>query len=231
MIDAMVFAPHPDDAELGMGATIALLTQQGMKVMVVDMSNGEPTPYGTPEIREKERGAATAAMGLAPEQRLQLDFPNRTFVHSIEGRHNLAGVVRTYKPRWLFAPYMPDAHPDHIAATRLIEDARFDAKLTKIDLPGEPHYPERIIYYFATHLRVHAAVTFCTDVTSVYDRKVKSLEAYQSQFYAHRGEQAGAVVEMLRIRDRYFGTRIGCTYAEPFFLNEVLGLRGLKEIL
>jgi bacillithiol biosynthesis deacetylase BshB1 len=231
MIDAMIFAPHPDDAELGMGATIALLVQQGMKVMVVDMSNGEPTPYGSPEIREKERQAASAALGLPAEQRLQLDFPNRTFEHSIEGRHKLAGVIRTHKPRWIFAPYMPDAHPDHVAATRMIEDARFDAKLTKIDLPGGPHYPERVIYYFATHLRVHAAVSFCVDVTPAYEKKVKSLEAYQSQFYVHRGEQAGAVVEILRIRDRYFGTRIGCMYAEPFFVQEPLGVRAFRDIV
>jgi bacillithiol biosynthesis deacetylase BshB1 len=231
MIDAMIFAPHPDDAELGMGATIALLAQQGMKVMVVDMSDGEPTPYGSPEIRKKEREAATTALGLAADQRAQLDFPNRTFVHNIEGRHKLAGVIRTHKPRWIFAPYMPDAHPDHVAATKLIEDARFDSKLTKIDLPGSPHYPERVIYYFATHLRVHSAVSFCVDVTPTYDRKIKSLEAYQSQFYVNRGEQAGAVVETLRIRDRYFGTRISCTYAEPFFLHEPLGMRGLKEVV
>jgi N-acetylglucosamine malate deacetylase 1 len=118
-----------------------------------------------------------------------------------------------------------------VAATRLIEDARFDAKLTKIDLPAGPHYPERVIYYFATHLRVHAAVSFCVDVSAAYDRKVKSLEAYQSQFYVNRSEQAGAVVETLRIRDRYFGTRIGCMYAEPFFLHEPLGIKGLRDIL
>lgn len=231
MIDAMVFAPHPDDAELGMGATIALMLEQGMRAMVVDMSNGEPTPHGSPEIRVKETAAASEALGLKPDQRLQLDFPNRTFVHSIEGRHKIAGVIRTHKPRWLFVPYMPDAHPDHVAATRTIEDARFDAKLTKTDLPGEPHYPERVIYYFATHLRVHSTVTFCVDVSSVYARKVRSLEAYQSQFYVNRGEQAGAVVEMLRIRDAYFGSRIGRPYAEPFFLNEPLGLRALREIV
>ena len=231
MTDAMIFAPHPDDAELGMGATIALLIEQGMHVMVVDMSNGEPTPYGAPEIRAKETAAATQALGLKPDQRLQLDFPNRTFVHNIEGRYKIAGLIRTHKPRWIFAPYIPAAHPDHVAATRMIEDARFDSKLTRIDLPGQPHYPERVIYYFATHLRVHTAVTFCLDVSSVYHRKVKSLEAYQSQFYLNRGEQAGAVVEMLKIRDSYFGTRIGRPYAEPFFLHEIPGLGSLRDLV
>ncbi len=231
MIDAMVFAPHPDDAELGMGGTIALMLEQGMDVMIVDMSDGEPTPYGSPEVRAEETRAATTALGMAPEWRVQLDFPNRTFVHDVAGRHKVAGMIRTYKPHWIFAPYLPDAHPDHIAATRIIQDARFDAKLTKTDMPGEPHYPERLIYYFATHLRVHDPVSFCLDVTSAYDRKVKALEAYRSQFYINRGEQAGAVVEMLGARDRYFGTRISTRYAEPFYLNEPLGLSSLREMI
>ncbi len=231
MIDAMIFAPHPDDAELGMGATIALMLEQGMQVMVVDMSNGEPTPHGSPEVRAAERIAAAEALGLKMEDRRMLDFPNRTFVHSIEGRHELAGVIRQHKPRWIFAPVMPDAHPDHVAATRLIEDARFDAKLTKTDLPGEPHYPQRVIYYFATHLRIHGPVTFCIDVSPVYAKKVNAVKAYQSQFYLNRGDQAGAVVEMLRVRDRYFGTRINRPYAEPFFLHEPLGLTHLRDIV
>jgi len=229
MIDAMVFAPHPDDAELGMGATIALMLEQGMQVVVVDMSDGEPTPHGSPEARAKETAAASEALGLT--DRVQLDFPNRAFVHDLAGRYKLAGLIRRYRPRWLFAPYLPDAHPDHVVATRLIEDARFDAKLTKVDLPGEPHSPERIIYYFCTHLRVHAPISFCVDVTATHAKKMRALEAYQSQFYVNRGEQAGAVPEMIRARDRYFGTRIGTTYAEPFFLYEPVGLRSLEQVV
>ena len=135
-VDALIFAPHPDDAELGMGATIALMVEQGMRVALVDMSDGEPTPFGSPETRAKE--AEQAAKHLGVSMRLRLDFPNRRFQHDLAGRYKLAAVIRQFRPRWIFAPYLPDAHPDHVAATRLIEDARFDAKLTKTDIPGQP---------------------------------------------------------------------------------------------
>ena len=64
MLDVLVIAPHPDDAELGMGGTIALMRSQGLKVGILDLTDGEPTPLGTPEIRAAETLAATAALGL-----------------------------------------------------------------------------------------------------------------------------------------------------------------------
>ena len=50
----VVVAPHPDDAELGMGGTIARLVDEGHQVLIVDMTDGEPTPKGTREIRAAE---------------------------------------------------------------------------------------------------------------------------------------------------------------------------------
>ena len=75
------------------------------------------------------------------------------------------------RPRWLFAPYWVDAHPDHQAATKLIEAARFWAKLTKCELAGEPFHPERIFYYSCVHLRVVRAPAFVVDITDTWDRK------------------------------------------------------------
>ena len=214
MAEFLVFAPHPDDAELGMGATIAELIRSGRQVAVVDMTDGEPTPFGSPETRRRETAAASAALGL--KHRRQLSLVNRRITHDMKSRHLLAAVIREFRPRVLFLPYSPDAHPDHVAATRLIEDARFDAKLTQTDIPGQPHYPEKLIYYFCTHLRLHADVSFVLDVSDSYARKTAALEAYESQFYAGRGPEAGSVPEMIRLRDRYFGSRIGTAFGEPF---------------
>lgn len=227
MADILVFAPHPDDAELGMGGTIAKLLARGIDVAVVDMTDGEPTPHGSREIRAQETARAGKALGLGDHQRTQLDLINRQVRHDLSSRHALAAVIRRFKPRWLFAPVLPDAHPDHAAATRIIEDARFDAKLTQTDIPGEPHYPERIFYYYCTHIRLHPDPRFVLDVSEVYDKKLAALEAYQSQFYTGRGDQAGAVVELIRTRDRYFGDRIGTRYGEPFTCHELIGLRDL----
>ncbi len=231
MADLLVFAPHPDDAELGMGGTIAKLLAAGMDVAVVDMTNGEPTPYGSPETRAAETARASEALGLADDRRVQLGMINRQVQHDLPSRHALAATIRRFRPRWLFAPVLPDAHPDHAAATRIIEDARFDAKLTQTDIPGEPHYPERIFYYYCTHIRLHGDPRFIVDVSDVYDKKQAALKAYQSQFYTGRGDQAGAVPELIRNRDRYFGDRIGTTYGEPFTCHELIGLRDLTGLI
>jgi bacillithiol biosynthesis deacetylase BshB1 len=227
--ELLIFAPHPDDAELGMGGTIARWVRQGLAVAVVDMSIGEPTPHGSPGVRQQELLRAGEALGLT--QREQLDLVNRRFQHDLESRYKLAGVIRRYRPRLIFAPFFADAHPDHVAATRIIRDARFDAKLTQTDIPGAPHYAERIVYYYCTHLLLHAQPSFVLDVSEAYENKTLALQAYQSQFYANRGPQAGQVPEMIRVRDRYFGSRIGVEYAEPFFLEELVGLADIRSLL
>src|SRR5262245_55268315 len=134
MLDYLVIAPHPDDAELGAGGAILLLKSQGVKVGVLDLTDGEPTPLGSPEIRKAETEAATRILGL--EWRGNLGLRNRFLQADMESRHKLAGVIRQLRPHTLLAPYWEDAHPDHVAASALVDGARFWAKLTKSDLPG-----------------------------------------------------------------------------------------------
>ena len=172
-LDLLVIAPHPDDAELGMGGTIARLIQQGWNVGVLDLTNGEPTPHGTPEIRAAETRRACEALGLTWRENLGL--PNRRLEATLEARHQLAGVIRRVRPRWLFAPYWTDAHPDHVAATELIEAARFWAKLTKSDLPHEPFHPRRIYYYYCVHLRIVPQPAFVVDISDQWEAKQRAL--------------------------------------------------------
>ena len=161
-LDILVVAPHPDDAELGMGGTISLLCSQGKKVGILDLTNGEPTPYGSPEIRREETAIANQALGNP--WRYNLGMRNRYLEPSIENRHRLAGLFRLTKPRWIFAPYWSDAHPDHVAATELVEAARFWSKLTKSDIPGEPFHPSRIFYYYCIHLKLVPQPAFIVDI-------------------------------------------------------------------
>ncbi len=121
-----------------MGGTIALLTLQGHRVHLVDMTNGEPTPLGTPEQRARESAAAAKILGVG---RSLLGLPNRQVVHDLASRYRLAAEIRRHRPDWLFVPYPLDAHPDHVAVTRIAEDARFDAKLSKTDIPGSRAIP------------------------------------------------------------------------------------------
>jgi bacillithiol biosynthesis deacetylase BshB1 len=228
MLDYLVIAAHPDDAELGAGGTILLLKSQGARVGVLDLTNGEPTPHGSPEIRERETEAASAMLGL--DWRGNLGLPNRSLVADLEARHRLAGVLRQLRPRTLFAPYWEDAHPDHVAASALCDAARFWAKLTKTDLPGEPHHPERILYYFSIHLRLHHRTSFVLDITPHIDGKMHALACYRSQFIEGRPSTPPTILDQVRDRARYWGWTIGVGYGEPFLCREEVGLRSLRDL-
>ncbi len=229
-MNILVVGPHPDDQELGMGGTITRLAQQGHKVHILDMCNGEPTPHGSPEQREREWDAATAILdaGTGNVTRELLGLINRQITHSLDARHQVAAVIRQQQSELVFVPYFEDAHPDHIATTRIVEDARFDAKLTKVDIPGEPIYPKRLIYYFATHLRIVPQPSFLIDISEQIDVKIDSIKAYETQFVIP--EQNRAVVEWVRQQNGFMGSRIGVAYAEPFFVREPLGLGSLDGL-
>jgi N-acetylglucosamine malate deacetylase 1 len=224
MASILVIGPHPDDQELGMGGTIVKLAAQGHRVHLVDMTNGEPTPLGSPEIRARESAAAARVMGV---ERTLLGLPNRQVVHDIPSRHKLAAEIRRHRPDWLFVPYPMDAHPDHVAVSRIAEDARFDAKLTKTDIHGEPCYPKRIIYYYCTHLRMNFTPNFCTDISDTIDKKMEAVRSYESQFAG----TSAYVPEMVKTIAAYFGSRIGTAYAEPFYTQEMLGFGGLDQLI
>jgi N-acetylglucosamine malate deacetylase 1 len=224
MLSILVIGPHPDDQELGMGGTILRLVSQGHRVVLVDMTNGEPTPLGSPEIRARESAAAAKILGVS---RIQVGLPNREVVHNLESRHRVAAVIRQHRPEVIFLPFPIDAHPDHVAVTKIGEDARFDAKLTKSSIPGEPWHPKRIIYYFCTHLRMSFQPTFCIDISDQMEKKMLAMSAYESQFAWNKSP----VLDMVKTLNGYFGGRIGTAYAEPFFTHEVLGLGGLDQLI
>ncbi|MEO2012510.1 MAG: PIG-L family deacetylase, partial [Pirellulaceae bacterium] len=150
-LDVLVVAPHPDDAELGVGGTILRLLAQGWRVGVLDLTDGEPTPHGSIAVRLQETAAATEVLNLTWRHNLALT--NRELQADLDSRRSLAEVFRLTRPRWIFAPFWDDAHPDHVAATQLVEDARFWAKLSKTDMKGEPFHPQRIFYYYCVHLK------------------------------------------------------------------------------
>lgn len=207
-----------------MGGTVARLARQGHRVYLLDATDGEPTPHGSVEKRARESAEAARILGV---QRSLLGLPNRQVVHSIESRHKMAAAIREHRPDWIFLPYPTDAHPDHVAVTRIGEDARFDAKLTRSEIPGEPWYPKRIIYYFCTHLRLNFNPTFCIDISEQIETKMSAVRAYESQFGANNSE----VPEMVKAVNAYFGGRIGTKYAEPFFSHEVIGMGGLDQLI
>jgi bacillithiol biosynthesis deacetylase BshB1 len=227
----LVFSPHPDDAEIAMGGTMALLLQQGWQVILIDLTNGEPTPAGSETIRAVECDQATRILGLT--ERRCLGLPNRYLQETLQARRLLAEVIREYRPHWVFTCRKPDAHPDHIHTTGLVDDARFAAKLTRTDMAFTPHDVQKIMYFYGSHLRIHPEASFALDVTPVWDQKIQAISAYQSQFWHNQTDpgKKGWIIDYVTTFCRYFGSRIGVKYAEPFFCHELVGMSSLAGLL
>lgn len=225
-LDVLVVAPHPDDAEISVGGTILTCRRQNMRVGVLDLTNGEPTPHGSPEIRAQETNAATDVLGL--DWRQNLGLPNRSLQNDLETRRELASLFRITRPQIIMAPYWEDAHPDHIAASQLVDAARFWSKLSRSDMPGEPFWPPKIYYYWSIHLRIHPKPAFVMDISDAIDAKMQAISCFESQILKGRSQEHPTLLDDIRDRARYWGWTIGTAYAEPFASREELGIRELK---
>ncbi len=228
-LDVIVIAPHPDDAELGMGGAIMKMLARGLKVGILDLTSGEPTPFGTPEIRRAETEAASKVLGVT--WRRNLGLPNRSLEATLEARKQLAIVFRETHPNWIFAPYWIDAHPDHVAATQLVEQARFWSKLSKTDMPGKRFHPKRIFNYYCVHLKMHAQPAFVLDISEQWEAKKRSIECYYSQFVQGREDMVPSFIDQLEHEAAYWGKTIGVRYGEPFTSREPIGLSSLGELI
>ncbi len=245
MARILIVGPHPDDQELGMGGTVIKLMNQGHDVLILDVTNGEPTPLGSPEIRKQEAADAFKVLSrnaTGEVDRWLLDLPNRFVEHTIENRHALAGVIRAWQAEMIFTTFDIDAHPDHRAVTRCVEDARFDAKLSKIEMPkptdawtgrtfelGDPLYPKWLFYYYATHLRWVADPSFVFDISGAVEQKLESIRAYHTQFVLP--PKNARIAEWVEHAASYFGSRIGTEAGEPFFTKEPVGLGDLASLV
>jgi bacillithiol biosynthesis deacetylase BshB1 len=225
--ELLVIGAHPDDVEIGMGGAIAGCVAGGHRVTILDLTDGEPTPMGSPEQRRAESEAAARLLGV--ERRITLPLPNRYLMDTVENRIAVAEVIRDVRPEILFLPFGVDAHPDHVAAERLGEAARFYAKLTKTEMRGDPHYPRRIVHFFCTHYRLDVHPAFVLDISDQIDRKMQAIACYRSQFNDARGN--AGVLDAVRTVAAYWGTRIRRPYGEPFASKEPIGLRGLQDLL
>lgn len=227
MANVLVIGAHPDDVEIGMGGTIGALVQAGDTVTVLDLTDGEPTPMGSPERRRAESDAAARVLGVG--RRITLPLPNRYLADTVENRIAVAEVIREVRPDVLCVPYWVDAHPDHLAAERLAEAARFYAKLTRTDMRGTPHYPGRIFHFFCTHYRLQVEPAFIVDITDHIDRKIEAVACYRSQFNEERSNLG--ILDTIRTVAAYWGSRIRRPFGEPFASKEPVGVRRLGDVL
>jgi len=229
MANILAVGAHPDDIELGIGGTVASLVRRGDNVTICDLTNGEPTPHGSPEIRLKESIESSAILNV--EKRINLGLDNRWLKDTKEARVKLAEVYREVRPDVILVPYHNDAHPDHIAASTLAQAARFVAKYTKTEMKGEPFYPPRIYFYLCIHLKKMIEPTLIFDISETIEQKLDAVRAYRSQFFAGEKPRGDEIVNRLRAQATYFGYLIGVGYGEPLLKLEEIGIRSFDNML
>jgi bacillithiol biosynthesis deacetylase BshB1 len=229
MTKAMIVAPHPDDAELAMGGTIAKMIETGWDVVVVDLTDGEPTPFGSGEQRREETTRASRILNI--DKRICLGMPNRYLQANLDNRRKLAEIIRLNQPHVVFGPVTPDYHPDHVEAAKLVDGARFEAKFEKTDMNGIPHWPLRQYSYYGTHRKLHDKPSFIVDVTDQWDSKIEAVSAYESQLRNSSYSSSASLLERVEVIGRYFGQCIGSKYGEPFTGSEPIGVKTLQLLI
>ena len=228
MKTVLIVAPHPDDAELAMGGAIAKMIIAGFNVVLVDLTDGEPTPFGSKKIRAKESKRASNILGI--KNRICMDMPNRNLEPTLQNRRKLAEVIRLHKPDILFAPAIPDWHPDHKAALELTLAARFEAKYHKTHLPGEPHWTPKLYLYYSPHRLHFHRPSVIMNISEVWEMKLAAIKAYQSQIKNNSCANSYCLLERIEITAKYFGQCINTAYGEPFTASEPVSINSFDVL-
>jgi bacillithiol biosynthesis deacetylase BshB1 len=217
----LAIAAHRDDVEQTCGGTLLVQHALGCRTAILDLTRGESGTRGSAEEREAE--AIHAAQILKVSHREALDLPDGSLQNTLENRLKVAEVIRRLRPRVVILPYWQGRHPDHYISATLGYEACFAAGLSKLDLPGEPHRPYKILY---ASLYADVRPTFVVDITTHIETRLQALLAYRSQ-YGNQPAGTGLFVPEEEIRERtfstarHFGLLAGVRYAEPFVQKEV----------
>ena len=214
MIDLLVVGPHPDDAELCLGGTLARAKGEGHATAIIDLSRGESATKGTPEQRAREAEAATRVLGLAV--RRNMGWPDSRIMDSEDRRLQLGRVFRELRPGVVAAPHPNDRHPDHVAAASIVPAALHLAGLKNSPLSGRPFKPRHLFFYMGNGPFEATLVVDTSDYIEIWEQAVR---CYSSQF---TGEAASETVtpdvfRRRRGRAAYWGTFIDALYGEPLW--------------
>ena len=219
-IDLLVFGPHPDDLEIGLGGTIAKQVGLGHAVGLCDLTRGEMSSNGSPEQRVREAEAARKVLGAAWRENLGL--PDRAIGSDPDHVRRAVELIRRVRPRSIAVPYWSDRHPDHAAAATLLRDAVFNAKLRRYDAAGDPWQAGWVCFYFINDA---GPVSFVVDVSAYYEKKRQSLACYESQFrrateLVETRLNSPSFAQLIESRDAQFGAQAGVRFAEGIVVAE-----------
>ena len=229
-VDLLVFGPHPDDIEIGLGGTVARHTAAGQRVGLCDLTRGELSSNGTPEQRLAEAAEAAKVLGVA--WRENLAWPDGGIGATPDTITSAVTLIRRCRPRAIAIPYWDDRHPDHVAACQVLREAVFKSGLRRHDTGEDAWRPDWLCYYFINDSQTPS---FVVDVTAHYQRKRDALACYRSQFV---DTIEGAVPtrltargfrQLIESRDAQFGALAGVGFAEGVVVREPVERSGLLK--
>jgi bacillithiol biosynthesis deacetylase BshB1 len=229
-VDVLVFGPHADDIEIGLGGTVARHAAEGLRVGLCDLTRAELSSNGTPEQRLVEAQAAARVLGAA--WRENLGWPDGGIEATPLHIRSAVDVIRRARPRVIAIPYSVDRHPDHVAASEVLRTATFKAGLRRFESETDAWRPEWVCSYF---INDSTSPSFVVDVSAHYETKRKALACYRSQFES--GERGGVATrlnaptfrQLIESRDAQFGALAGVAFAEGLIVREPIVRSGLLK--
>jgi|WetSurMetagenome_2_1015567.scaffolds.fasta_scaffold88255_1 N-acetylglucosamine malate deacetylase 1 len=230
ILDVLLFFPHPDDAELTMGGTIAKLTKNNLKVGIIDLTQGEMGTRGSAITRKKEAKVASKILGVTIRENLNL--PDGNVQVTKENELKLVKAIRQYKPKIIFGPYSNDRHPDHVNTSHLIKRAYFSSGLPKVktyekNKLQEAYRPQKLFYCMHYY---EFKPSFIIDISDTFNDKMKAVNAFASQFYNPKSKEPETFISrsnflgFVEARAIDYGFKIGKHYGEPFYCEEEIEL-------
>ncbi len=238
-LDILVFGAHPDDAELGAGATIAKEVSLGKKVGIIDLTRGELGTRGTAAIRDREAARAAELLGISVRE--NMEFSDGFFQNDREHQLAIVRQIRRFRPEIVLCNAIEDRHIDHARGSSLVSDACFLSGLVKIDtrLEGYEEWqdawrPKQVYHYIQwKNLTPDVAI----DVSGFIEKKLEAIRAYDSQFFDPESEEPETPIssrnflDSVTYRARDLGRLIGVEYAEGFTAERPVAVRELDALL
>lgn len=233
-LHVLAVGAHPDDVEIAIGGTLARLVQQGYRVGICDLTNGEPTP-GSPGTDTRLAEAKEAARILGVHVRETLTLPNRCLFDSFAARIMLARVIRVWKPSIVMgiAGKTPMASPDHWQTTQITDAAVFYSRLTKWDdeFAGLPvHTVRRQLWYplgFSALDHSESPNRFIVDISASLTVKLEAIRAYRTQFPPSKDR----VLRLVESQNRFYGASAGFQAGEMLISPATLGIQDLMQTI
>jgi bacillithiol biosynthesis deacetylase BshB1 len=235
-LDILVFAVHPDDAELGCSGTILKHIALGKKVGIVDFTRGELGTRGTADTRDVEAADSAKILGLHARENLR--FKDGFFKNDEAHQLEVIKMVRKYQPEIILTNALHDRHPDHGRAGDLANDAIFLSGLikieTKIDGVTQQAWRPRLVLQYIQDRYIKPDIII--DISDVMDKKIEAIRAFKTQFDSPDSKEPQTYIsspeflEAVIGRAREFGKSISGEYGEGFTTRKLLGVDNLFDL-